>query len=40
MTGPFYDALETRTHEQREAAAMAGLPGIVAAAKRARAMRQ
>lgn len=33
MTAPFYDALETRPPEQREAALMAALPGLLAAAK-------
>ena len=33
MTGPFYDALETRPPDAREAALMAALPGLVAHAK-------
>ena len=34
MDGSFYDALETRDPAEREAALMAALPQIVAAAKR------
>ena len=33
MTGPFYDALETRDPAEREASLMAALPRIIAAAK-------
>ena len=33
MDGPFYDALETRDPAEREAALLAALPRIVAAAK-------
>ena len=33
MQGPFYDALETRSPEEREAALMAQLPQVIAAAK-------
>jgi phenylacetate-CoA ligase len=33
VQGPFYDALETRSPEEREAALMAQLPRIIAAAK-------
>jgi phenylacetate-CoA ligase len=33
VQGPFYDALETRSPEEREAALMAQLPRVVAAAK-------
>src|SRR5882762_9733577 len=33
ITGPHYDALETRPPEQREVALMAALPGLVAHAR-------
>ena len=33
MQEPFYDALETRSPEEREAALMAQLPRVIAAAK-------